>query len=89
MKTQPIYAPAVAFIRALRKQSVPLRVFVTSDWHSAPAYVYLDIRGQRLADGRRSWSEKLCHRYARLDHYGQSMALRWYLRNIDPSSCHL
>jgi len=89
MRTQPIYRPAVAFILALRAEGLPLRAFVTSDWNSAPSYVYVDLRGEKLADGRRSWRENMARRCVRLDRYGIAAALRRYLRNVGPSSCHL
>lgn len=89
-RSDPIYKPAVAFILALRAEGVPLKVFTTNDWHSnTRPSVYIDLRGIRLADGSAIWSMNMLRRCVRLDRYGIATALRWYLRNIDPSSCHL
>lgn len=96
MRRDPVYKTGVAVIEKLRRAGVPLRYFVTSDWHSAPAYVYIDIRGKarrrfhkngtrRLGIGRgayvRSWGPDLCHQFARFDDYGIRQALTWYKKN--------
>lgn len=90
IKGRPLYAAAVAFIEALRSEGLPLSVFETNDWSSncAPS-VYINLRGVKLADGRRDWRSRMLRQCRRLDAYGRAMALRWYLRNIDPSSPHL
>ena len=88
MLKDPTYTPAVQFIAKLYTEGVPLKVFVTSDWHSAPAYVYLDMRGQtrKAPRNKKLWCrgqriglhEKNCKQYARLDAHGVKQALRWY-----------
>lgn len=87
-KHDPTYKTAVAFILALQAEGVPLRRIFTSDWHSAPAYVYLDKRGERVP-GRKAvrgqyFANHYGHhprhlkRYERLDRHGIRQAAAWW-----------
>jgi hypothetical protein len=77
MRRDPLYKSGVAFISALRAEGVPLAVFVTSDWHSAPAYVYLDMRGTN------GFREKNCRKCSRFDKHGIRQAVAWYKKMIN------
>ncbi len=93
MKTQPIYAEGVRFIKALRAEGVPLKAIVTSDWHSSSPSVYIDVRGMKKKGfpldyskwqrgtrcGYHSDNLRRCQRFDRL---GLIQAVNWYAKKI-------